>query len=1217
MAVENKSLSEEALDQILAEYFEAVEAGQCPDRQDWLRRFPEAADALTDFFADQERFRQRVAPLRECLGGLVTEDCFPAAGTQVGHYELLEEIARGGMGIVFKARQVQLNRTVALKMILMGALATPAEQQRFRLEAESAARLDHPNIVPIYEIDTWQGQPYFSMRLVEGGSLADWLVSEQVPRGDWSALAQLLTTLARAVHHAHQRGILHRDLKPANILLQTDPTATGTLASALPLISDFGLAHWLHRDPASAAETVSLATLPTNPEETPPVADRLTHSGVAVGTPSYMAPEQVQTSERGPALTTATDVYSLGAILYELLTGQPPFRSANVRETLRCVVEQPPVPPRQKDPRVPGDLEAICLKCLEKEPARRYGSAAALAEDLERSLRGEPVEARPLGVLGRWGRWCRRQPALALSCALAVAGLVGVTVVSVLFAWSEARGRARLDEAAANLRKALIDAREHKQLAEENYRKAHQAIEEFYVRFGYEDGVRSARLHPIQKELLETALKHFQDFLKQKADDPALRIDVALTLGRIGHISSRLGSPGEGLNYYDRALELVTQLEKEGPPSTKVQRLAAMAHANRGNVLLTLGRQAEALQSVEEAVARYRVLHREGAQNREYAWRLVQVLNNLSEHYLQRNQLEIARGCVQEAQELLAPLLAGAPDVAVFQTEQARVVYYCGRICGMLGQDEEANRAFEQVCAIEEKLTRAYPQHEYHQRLLAVTSTRLARGRYSRGQVQEGWRLVQRSKSLLDKLVQSNPRDLEYLLEWARLQCTLGDFYRMGNDLEKAQQCYLEMVQRVEALPAEHQEMESFRFVRALAYWPLGKIALQLKDTGKALAYLERAAQLLNRLVQDNPTRVDYRCQLGEALLARGEALAAVSKPEEALASVRRAVTILSRNLADAPRAPEYAHGLLYAVRTLVKLQEEAGQPAEAIRCWQESQDLFARLVREHGEALDLRHCLAQALVDCSMTLRGQQRPKEAEAMLVKARPEWDKLVAVDPKKYLGGVVNWHLQFGHLAGSLGDLIEQVRHCEQARDLSEKLQALDDRSPMTPKDLDLVLRNLGRAYLRQNKLAQAEATLRELISSVRRALDTQPEKVELRLLLLTEYNELALVLCKANKFLEVVQVMVEEQQLTDQPKELVRIASVLGWCSNAVGKDKANLTPQEQAGRDHIADLAVQALQKAVACGLESVAEATRHPDFAAVRTRPGFKQLVQQQKKEL
>jgi hypothetical protein len=289
---------------------------------------------------------------------------------------------------------VSLNRVVALKMILAGQFAAPDDVQRFHREAESAANLDHPNIVPIYEVGEYQGQHYFSMKLIDGGSVADH-VDEL--RKDRKKAVRLVAQAARAVHYAHQRGILHRDLKPANILLDKD---------GQPHVTDFGLAKKTTGDAG------------------------MTHSGAIVGTPSYMAPEQAAAKKD---LTTAADVYSLGAILYELLTGRPPFRGATPLDTLMQVMEKEPSRPRSLDATIDRDLETIVLKCLEKSPERRYSSASTLVDDLERWLKGEPITARPSGAVERASKWARRRPAAAALLGVSVLAAMVLLTVGLIY----------------------------------------------------------------------------------------------------------------------------------------------------------------------------------------------------------------------------------------------------------------------------------------------------------------------------------------------------------------------------------------------------------------------------------------------------------------------------------------------------------------------------------------------------------------------------------------------------------------------------------------------------------------------------------------------------------------------------------------------------------------------------------------------------------------
>ena len=309
----------------------------------------------------------------------------------LGDYELIHEIARGGMGVVYRAQQLSLGRTVAVKMVHAGGSQSKLAATRLQSEAEAIASLDHPNIVSLYESGVHDAQFFFSMRLVEGPNLAVRLSENTTTTRD---LTRILLKSARAVEHAHARGILHRDIKPSNILI--DPMGE-------PQLTDFGLAKFVL----------------SNSDQT--------QSGSIVGTPSYMAPEQTVS---GAEVTTATDIYGLGAILYEILTGRPPFVAETPLETMRRVADSTLEKPRRVNPEADAELEAVCLKCLERDPSKRYASALEFASELERWLAGEPVHVRPVGAVKRLWRWSRRQPALATSLAASVALLCGISIVS-------------------------------------------------------------------------------------------------------------------------------------------------------------------------------------------------------------------------------------------------------------------------------------------------------------------------------------------------------------------------------------------------------------------------------------------------------------------------------------------------------------------------------------------------------------------------------------------------------------------------------------------------------------------------------------------------------------------------------------------------------------------------------------------------------------------
>jgi tetratricopeptide (TPR) repeat protein/predicted Ser/Thr protein kinase len=446
-------------------------------------------------------------------------------------YDVEAELGSGGMGVVYKARHRALGRTVAIKMLLAGPFAGPHERARFRREAEALAGLRHANIVQVYDAGEVDGRPYFTMEFVEGGSLAHQLSARPQPP---KRSAELIATLARAVAFAHRSGIVHRDLKPSNILA----TADGTLK-----ISDFGLAL--------------------------PVSDgtRFTISGTRVGTPSYMAPEQAlgKTSAVGPAV----DIYALGAVLYELLTGRPPFVGETAAETERRVIAEEPIPPSRLIRTIPRDLETICLKCLRKEPESRYAAAAELASDLDRFLEGRPILARRLGMAARFGRWCRRNPAATAISVLLVLG----TAISTWQAVSATRAKGEALEArqaeaerAEGERKAKLEAQAQKATAERaadaekaakaqaqkrlaQVEKANDLLASIFYHLDPKEIARAER--PLQAILVEKLDMAVQQLSGESIGDSLV---VANMQDKFGLSLVGLGEPGKAIVLFQRAL---------------------------------------------------------------------------------------------------------------------------------------------------------------------------------------------------------------------------------------------------------------------------------------------------------------------------------------------------------------------------------------------------------------------------------------------------------------------------------------------------------------------------------------------------------------------------------------------------------------------------------------------------------------------------------------
>jgi tetratricopeptide (TPR) repeat protein/tRNA A-37 threonylcarbamoyl transferase component Bud32 len=762
-----------------------------------------------------------------------------AGGPVVTGYEVLGELGRGGMGVVYKARQLVLNRVVALKMILSAEHARPQEVARLLREAEAAARLQHPNIVQIYEVGQQDGRPFLALEYADGGSLDQQTAGQpQSPR----AAAELVETLARAVHHAHQKGITHRDLKPANVLLQRaegrgppepEAGALGRLRSAIPKITDFGLAKQL--DGAAS----------------------LTPSGVTIGTPSYMAPEQAtgKTAEVGPA----ADAYALGTILYELLTGRPPFVGATVLDTLEQVRSQEPVSPSRLQPKVPRDLVTICLKCLQKQAHKRYASAEALADDLRRFLEKRPILARPVGLGGRLLRWCRRNPGVAgLLAALVLVFLAGLA--GVLWQWQRATDSAAEADRQAAAFKAERDVAE---------RRLHVLRERV-------DGLtrrgRNLLGQPGQyvagKALLEEALTFYDKLLPEDARDPRLRLEAVGTYDQVGGICHLLGQWDRALKAYGHAATLLSGMLEEEPANKGYRHQLANNHRYRGNVLRDVGRVREAREAYDQAARIHDQLHRESPTDMHAAVDLANTLLNKTVVLSPTEQAEELADVYARAVELDRAAVKAHPREPWFQGELALCLE--GQCTSFLatGRHAQALPGAREAVAIRQRLFDTGQRKGVDdQRYLARSYGNLGKVLAAAGATREAEEAYRKALLLLEPFVKDSPSLPYHRRDLVRSYLQLvGLLWERGRQTEAA-----ELYRKALAVDPEDSEVNN-----DLAWFLATSPEPRLRDAALAV-------RLATKAVKAQPKSADYWNTLGVAHYRNGDDKAAISELETAM----------------------------------------------------------------------------------------------------------------------------------------------------------------------------------------------------------------------------------------------------------------------------------------------------------------------------------------------
>jgi serine/threonine protein kinase len=724
-----------------------------------------------------------IAPLRASVPS--EPNAQPSQPQHFGDYQIVREIARGGMGVVYEARQVSLNRTVAIKMILAGQLASQDDVKRFYIEAESAAGLNHTGIVPIYEIGSNNDQHFFSMGFVDGPSLA--AILKDGPLSPKVA-AECLAHVCDAVQYAHEHGVIHRDLKPGNILLASE-SASGAESSKsrsiaklsvktsgesarsstnrqsnsefpyLPKVTDFGLAKQLHGN------------------------SELTGTGQVLGTPSYMPPEQAD--GRVAAVGTLSDVYSLGAILYCMLTGRPPFQSSSPFETLMQVLKEPPIAPRQLIPSLPRDLETICLKAIEKSPAKRYASAAELREELNRYLAGEPILARPITSLERSCRWLWRHPAVALTGAIVLAAIG--TVVGTIYS-SNRRLQVERDIAIV----ATDEAKAQRTLSEKRLDKAIEAVDQMMVRTASERWANRPELQEERKKVLEDAVAFYGSFGEESSRDARVQNEAAKAQFRVSVAYLLLNNMDASLKASERASAIYSELITAYPKSTTYLAAASEVGGMTADTHALSARYDKAAMSHDSAVAfaksacdlepndRDLQLRSLDAQARRNYFLLAQNAQSGREA-LPEMKLAINKLSQQKeggfAEGLTLGFASSVEGLYLLSADDAQDVQEASQCY------DEAWEALENIKSLPAPNIRLSTQFDYTKAIVVVQRgvVRSVEGK-SDQETQQGITMIQEGIDLLDQLLRVNPRAVPYRLQKIQTLRSRANVYRYLKD---------------------------------------------------------------------------------------------------------------------------------------------------------------------------------------------------------------------------------------------------------------------------------------------------------------------------------------------------------------------------------------------------------------------------------------------------